>query len=76
METSTITRVSREPFCPGCDGWLWIQGFDENTTIWAAALETRGYLGPEEVFRLICPWCGKALGPSEVIWRETKKGER
>ena len=68
MQTSTITRVSREPFCPACGGGLHVQDYDEPVAVY-----TKGRAVPlrlAELYALICPWCGKMVQPSELAWRE------
>ena len=77
MTTSTITRVSLEPFCPACGGGLHVQGYDEVTISWIEhTTEGYGYECSSTFLMVICPWCGNDLQPSEVTWREREKEER
>lgn len=65
-ETSTITRVSLEPFCPACEGTLEIR----STQIVRADI-TNEVLG----WSLRCLGCNKLVWLSEVAWRERKEGD-
>ncbi len=74
MTTSTITRVSLEPFCPACGGGLEIGGCDEVATTWV--MDEADKCGSwHEEFALICPWCRRAMLLSGVAWREREKEE-
>ena len=62
-----IIRVSREPFCPNCGGCLEMQ--EDIRTVYDP--DTDKLLG----FMMLCPWCGEALMPSKVGWRDRENGE-
>ena len=67
VETPTILRVSREPFCPNCGGGLEMQ--EDVRTVYKP--DTDELLG----FMILCSWCGEALMTSKVGWRDRENGE-